>query len=543
MTDGRVAGWLAGGGWAWAAPVLVAVAVAGQSHHLAKITAVLVGAGLIAAVATRPGPFVAAVPVIYPLQLFALAGLYRAGVNASVVRDLGYWIEAVAAGLGLRAVRNHLAYRLDAIDWAALAYLLVVGLYRLAPTLFVQSGTRPPTSGTVLDPALRNDTLFVVMFLAVRHLGLDDRTRRRFAAMTFAAATAVAAAGMYEFAAPASWNHFAVHTLGVTTYQLAVLRGTIPHPGSVLVYTVTGGHRLLRIGSVFVDQLECGFFLTAGLALGCEWLTRRRAATGPAKGRAEGSAERRAAVRVEGRAAAATTVAVAAATVLVALGVVLTQTRDAVLASGVVLALAVRPLAGRRRSARIRLAAILVAAAVVIVPIGVRAGLATRTSTAINGSDQSTQQHLSALSGGARALVHQPLGRGLGTGATNGLRFSVAGTLTSEDQYLQIGNETGILSLLPFLALTGLVARGLWRAGRAAGRGPAAAWTGAFIGLALAGLLLQVWLSLVAAVIVWTAVGMELPPAGDPAPGSGLPRLRGPAGAGAGTRPAGTVGR
>lgn len=484
--------WLARGGWVWVAPAVAALAVHEEVADPHRLLVVALGAGLVTAAALRPGPVLVAVPLIYPLQLFLLAWAYKSGVSASTVRDLGYWIEAVAAGFGIRAVLRHLAHPPDGLDWAALAYLGVVAMYRLSPTLFVHAGTPPPLGGNVLDPALRNDALFVVFFLAVRHLGLTPVWRRRFAAAVLAAGVMVAAAGLYEFTASGSWNNFVVHSLGVPHYQVTILKGLIPSLTDVRVYTITAGHRILRIGSVFDDQLECAFFLTACLAIGCEWLTRLR--------------------RRSARAL------VSAATVLAGLGVLLTQTRDAILASGLVLVLAVRPLAGRSRQARSRLALLLVVAGLVLVPVAIKAGLGLRTTTALNGSDQSTQAHLSALSRGLSALAHQPLGRGLGTGGTNGLRFDVTNTLTSENQYLQIGNETGILSLAAFLALTVMAARGLWRAARSPDRVTAAAWRGAFAGLALAGLLLQVWLSLVAAVVVWTAVGLELAaePAGEP---------------------------
>ena len=484
------------GGWAWLAPPVAALGILLARSHLARVDAVLVAAGLIAVVYLRPRWFLFAIPVVYPFQLFLLSAAYRAGLGASVVRDLGYWIELVAVGLALRAARNHRRRPLDALDWTGLTYVVVVSLYRLAPTLLVAAGPNgPPTAGTILNTALRNDVFFVVMFLVARHLGVSHRDRRRFALIIFSVGVVVSLTGAYEYLASSSWNHFVVHTLGVTHYQTEVLKTPVHNLEDVRVYTLTAGHKLLRIGSIFIDQLECAFFLVGCLAIGCEYLA--------------GNGKRR--------------WLVAAGTFSVAVALVLTQTRDAILAGTVVAAMLLRPLPHRDRLRRVQLSLLAGLTVVLLLPVALAVGLGTRATAAINGQDHSTAVHLTALGKGTSALLDQPLGRGLGTGGTNGTRFGVATTLTSEDQYLQIGNETGIFSLIPFLGLTVLIARRLRRVAGEGGSWTAGAWSGAFVGLALAGLLLQVWLSLITAVIVWTAVGMDLSPEADRPPSRPVP--------------------
>lgn len=483
------AGRFPAGGWAWLAPPVAAAGVLLGHADLTRVDAGLLAAGLIAVVYLRPRWFLFAIPVVYPFQLFILSFAFHEGVGATVVRDLGYWIEVVAVGLAIRAGRNHLRRRLDAIDWTALTYVAVVTMYRVAPTLFVAAGPNgPPTASTILNTALRNDVFFVVMFLIARHLGMSQRDRRRFALITFTVGVIVALTGAYEYLASSSWNNFVVHTLGVTHYQVEVLKTPVHNLEDIRVYTLTAGHKLLRIGSIFIDQLECAFFLVGCLAIGCEYLA--------------GNGRRRWLVAV--------------GTFLVAGALVLTQTRDAILAGAVVAALVLRPMRHRDRLRRVQLSLLAGLTILLLVPVALAVGLGTRATAAINGQDHSTKVHLAALGKGTSALLNQPLGRGLGTGGTNGTRFDVATTLTSEDQYLQVGNETGIFSLIPFLGLTVLVAVRLRRTAKERGSPTAAAWSGAFVGLALAGLLLQVWLSLITAVIVWTAVGMDLGPGYEP---------------------------
>lgn len=479
------------GGWAWLAPLVAAAGILLGHTELARLDAGLLAAGFIAVAYMKPRWFLFAIPVVYPFQLFALSFAYKAGLGATTVRYLGYWIEVAAVGLALRAGRNHLRRRLDAIDWTALTYVAVVGMYRLAPTLFVAAGpTGPPTAGTILNTALRNDVFFVVMFLIARHLGISEADRRRFAFITFTVGVVVALTGAYEYLASSSWNHFVVHTLGVTRYQAEVLKTPVHNMHDIRVYTLTAGHKLLRIGSIFIDQLQCAFFLVGCLAIGCEYLA--------------GNGRRRALVT--------------AGTFLVAAALVLTQTRDAILAGAVVAVMVLRPMPHRDRLRRVQLSLLAGLTILLLLPVALAVGLGTRATAAINGQDHSTKVHLAALGKGTSALLHHPLGRGLGTGGTNGTRFDVASTLTSEDQYLQVGNETGVFSLIPFLGLTVAVTVRLRRAARERGSLTAGAWSGAFAGLALAGLLLQVWLSLITAVIVWSAVGMDLSP--DPQPGS-----------------------
>lgn len=75
----------------------------------------------------------------------------------------------------------------------------------------------------------------------------------------------------------------------------------------------------------------------------------------------------------------------------------------------------------------------------------------------------SNQGHLSALGKGVKDLIHQPLGRGPGTSGPASIYNNGQGRI-SENYYLQLGQEVGLLGLFLFLAITFVVCRLLWAA-------------------------------------------------------------------------------
>lgn len=480
--------WWRRGGWAWLLPFVVAVVVDRGLSALAPASAVLVAAGLVVAVARKPERGLYALVVVLPFQPFLLAYTFKLGAGATLVRDLSYWKELVVAGCVAAAVRHMVRQRRrpDAIDWLGGLYALIVVLYRIFPTVFVQPTGMfrggPPTNATTLDTALRNDLIFVVLLLAVRHLPLPADFGARFSRAVLTIGIITAALGFFEFFESSAWNHFLVHTIGLSNYDTVVLKARPLNPIDLRVYTNLGGREILRIGSIFVDQLACGFYLVGAFAIALERLTRTMAARLPW----------------------------AAATALIGLGILLTQTRDAILAGLIVVLWAVRPLAARRRAARRSLGLLLAVGLLVAIPLALATGLVARTFGAVNGQDQSAKTHVTRTTDGIKQMVQSPLGRGLGTGGANGNRFQVTTASTSEDYYLQVANETGVASLIAFGSLTVVLNRRLRKRAVDSSDEFCASWRGAFLGLCVAGLLLQVWSSLVLATTVWLGVGLCL---------------------------------
>jgi len=481
-----------GSSLAWLVVPAVALFVEFRPDRLRLGVGALLGGGVVVVASRRPDLALLSLVVGLPFQLVALSYLYAHGAPGWVVRPLGLWKEAVVAGCVLAAVRAWQAagHRPDAIDWAAGGYLGIVGLYYLMPSGFVATDSTfggPPTDRGTLDVALRTEALFVVLLVAVRHLDLRPGFGDRFARTVFAVGVVVAAVATLELVASDRWNDLLVAALQVPRYKLEILRVTSLNPLDVRVYGDIGGAHVVRIGSVFLDQLQCGLFLVAPLAIGLHRLLRRPG------------------------------VAAALGTGALGLALVATQTRAALLAAGVATVCLLARHAGVDRAARARVVALLVVGALALLPVAVASGLVQRTVGGAQGDDGSTQVHLKRSKAALGTLLERPFGRGLGTGANTAARFEVKSGLLSENYYLQVGNETGVVSLGLFVLLVAVAARRLG-AHRDDGDLLSAAWRGVFLGLSAAAMLLHVWENLAVAWTVWIGVGLVLrPPKSAPA--------------------------
>lgn len=74
----------------------------------------------------------------------------------------------------------------------------------------------------------------------------------------------------------------------------------------------------------------------------------------------------------------------------------------------------------------------------------------------------SNDYHIEFIKRGLRGIAHNPLGHGPGTAGLASIQ-NPAGSFLTENYYIQIGYEIGILGLLVFLALHVVVYRRLWR--------------------------------------------------------------------------------
>jgi hypothetical protein len=202
---------------------------------------------------------------------------------------------------------------------------------------------------------------------------------------------------------------------------------------------------------------------------------------------------------------------------LVGAALLLTQTRSAILGALLVAVLAFRPAAGRGRHWRTQVALLLAALALVAIPAAAGSGLSERVASSQNSSDQSTAGHVAGFSDGVSTIGRHPFGVGLGTGAGTGQRFDVQGDVIAENNYLEVGDELGVLPMLVFVALTVALLVALRRASR---EDPdaliTAMWT-AGVGLAVAAWFLQTWSDFAVAWTFWGLAGAALGIARRPA--------------------------
>ncbi|MHB8449175.1 MAG: O-antigen ligase family protein [Mycobacteriales bacterium] len=437
------------------------------------------GVLVVLAVSRRPTLFIAITLAFLPFQQVLLSLAYHDGLPAAIVRPLGFLKEAATAGALLAAAwhARRARHRWDRLDWLATAYVVLLIVYLLAP--FLHPGLLGNRSFYVRLLAWRTDALFALLFLASRHLPWSPGAARAAVRTVITAGTVVAALGVVNVVDSHAWNHFLVATAGLPRYDAAILHNAV-NPNDVLDHGQSAGHGVIRAGSTLLYAVVLGFYLLVPLSIQLERLTRLRLR--------------------------ATTVISAA---LLVTAIVLTLTRSAVLgamlAAVVVLALAVRA----RAPGRTRLALLLAVAVVAALPLAASAQL---TGRILDKGGHSNSGHILALERGFDALVANPLGNGLGTAPGLATSYANSSILTSENAYLQVGNEVGVFTLAAFVAfLVGLLmALRSAAAARGWGHALAVALTGELAGILLAGMFLHVWLDLTQSMSLMGLAGIAL---------------------------------
>ena len=453
------------------------------SLQLGLGTLALLGLGVVAvlvAVVRRPLAGLVALLVFLPLQQVLLAALLAYGMPLAVVRQLGGLKELLVLGLLLAAVRaSRGQLRLDLLDGLALAYVALVTAYLLLPVVAPGVLFDVPFQPRLLS--WRTNLLFVLALLACRHLHLRPRDLAVLVRVVLGLAALLAACALLEFALPAVWSRFLVDVVDVPGFQAQVfdVAGTTR---DALSRGDVGGTDVVRSGSLLLSALTLGFALVPALGLALERL---------GEARLQSSA--------------------LVLSALVALGIAVTLTRSALIAAAVTAYASLRYGVLRSRPGRLRLGLVLLVAAVLTLPVAGTTAAGQRLAGTFSG-DASTTDHVESLRAGMQGLVDAPLGRGLGTAPGIGDRFDVTGRLTSENAYLQVGTEVGVVAMVLFAVLLGALVLALRRRALAGGpgAGTASALAAAGLGLAVGGMFLHVWLDFTTAVTFWALAGAAL---------------------------------
>jgi hypothetical protein len=456
---------------------------------LGLMVAALLGAGAVLLMARRPLVPLIGLVVGLPVSQLLLATLYKLGVPGGLVRPLGQWKEAAVTAVVVAALARFHRDRppLDLIDKLGLGYIAIGLLYLVLPALLVLGGSERTLSQRGFG--FRSDVLYVVLFLAARHVRLSDRQLAIVLKALLLAVTVVGSVGVFEWLDSDTWTRLVIEDVELPRYRLDVL-GVDPlvegrRLFDVRAYGALGGREFVRIGSLLLDPLASAFFLAFGVGVAVELFVRGRG--------------RRWMVAGGG-------VAVAA--------LFFTQTRAGLLAVAVAVVLAVRPMRGRSRGNRLRFALALAGVAVFAVPAVIGAGLSDRLA----GDEAADSLRRESFTNGISTLVRNPLGLGLATSAGAGQRLSDGTAVVTENQYLQIGVQLGVPAMALFLGLVVAVPRLLRR--RLGGRGEDADGDGgwddhaaaggirvAFIGLCVGGFFLQPFVDFAVSWVVWAVLG------------------------------------
>lgn len=129
------------------------------------------------------------------------------------------------------------------------------------------------------------------------------------------------------------------------------------------------------------------------------------------------------------------------------------------------------------------------------------------TQTNSSAPVSSDQAHLSALKGGIKAMLKSPLGEGPGTSGPASVYNHLRPARIPENYFLEVGEETGWLGLLLFLAINVFVGRELWLR-----RSSPLALTlfASLIGITFVNLLLLEWTDDTLSYIWWGLAGLAM---------------------------------
>lgn len=465
--------------------LVAAMATFGSSSATQKLLALCVGLLVAVWVVHHPDRAILALVVVMPFQVVLFSAVYNAGAPAALVRSAGNWNELVVVMLFALATTNVLRERrtFDTLDRLALTYVGLATIYLLLPLLLrpvvgdlLSSANVPPVA---LAASYRTNVGFVVLLLAVRHLDLPLASRERILRAVLAVGAVVAALAVVQWLEPAMWQRVLRETIGVGRFAQDVLGSKTTLVGASTVSGIE--EERFRVGSVLFQAITLGFFLLPSLAAAMQsWLHRH----GPRS------------------------LAMAA---LTGAGVLLTFTRSAVLGAATLLMATLPSLPARRSTRRQRAAIGAISAMAAGLWAASSLGLIARFTAGIQGTDPSAEGHISRSLRGLRIVLARPLGLGLGTGPTTG-RGGEASPILSENAYLQVGIEMGVVTMVVFILLLGTIVVTGFRAARTAdGSLLAGAVATAGLGLAVGGFFLHVWTNLPTAWTFFALAGLGLP--------------------------------
>ena len=478
----------------WIAPFVAVSFARVTPSHVSRATGLLALIAIVLASTRFPRQAGIALVAALPLDLYGMAGLYRLGVARAVLSPLRLWPEAALLGLGLAAVAAFARSdrRIDTLDLVAIAYVALGTAYLLVPRILVGSGVGAQIGFYGRELGWRSDVMYVAVLIIGRRLPFGPvRTAAStdLARVVIGAGGILAALGLIEFADPSAWNHFATAVLQVPNYQQQVLNavspGTTAH--DILVYSKIGGHRFVRIGAL-LEYESLAFYLAICLGLCAELVARGRA-------------------RRWGTPLMA----------LLALALFLTQTRSAILAGAIAVVLVFLPRAGRRPDGQGRIGLALSGVLIVADILFLAGGVGSR----FGGTHVSDAAHASSFSSGLHLFLHHPFGRGLATAAGGGQEVALKGLangfVVTEDQWLQIGTQLGIIGLTLYIAVCLLSVHRLHRADRPVRIAPAGL-ENAMIGVLIGAAFLQPFINPAVSITLFLLVGVCI---GPPAPAEG----------------------
>ena len=461
----------------WA--LLVAFLLFGASSALGAVLGVLALLGATAVLVWRKPAWAAVTLVaLVPINRFLILLVFHFGHSASLTVLAQAWKDLLIGLLFLRAIDEAILRRrpkLHYVDLLVAAYLAISVLYLFYP------GSLGQVSFTDRLLGFRADSYFMVAYFVGRWLVFERRHIRWFLLSLLPGTALVSIIAAAQFAKPNWFNRF-FNKLGFSAFinTQSALGGDI----DVIRERGIAGVNLPRASSLLLGDLALAFYSVMAVAVAAAiFFTARRTVTRWVSG----------AVVVLGVAAIGFSI-----------------TRSAVIAVFVMLVVMAVMTRGMFRMSVI--AGVLVTAGLFALVSGAISVEAVQALT--NPHEASIQGHGGAIQRAVDTVDSEPLGQGLGTSGTIGQRVLGAEAITTENWYLQIATELGIVAGLVFVAFSIAVAidalRSFLRVRDLALRRLCLAVVGASVGTFIVGNTLSVWEVPAIAMAFWLLAGIAV---------------------------------
>ncbi len=435
--------------------------VAGRPALFPLLLIATLALGCAAAALRWPLGALCGVVVAQPFVQLVQAWLWtNAYVTETVAVRMGFAKEIVLA-VAVIQIWRHRPRPLRTLDRIAVAFVGLFVLYALFP----------------IGPELRiryiagrADVGFVLVFLVARWSPVSETIQRRFEAWLIAAASVIAALGIWNRLGPEGWEDW-VDSTGVLDFRREVLDAQTLGAVERVAF---GDGTVIRAGSLFFTANDLGYYLLVVIAIiGGRMLRRAARPWEPLVG------------------------------VLCAVCIFYTFSRSAMVLVGLVgLVLAVS--SGRLvRGA----GAAAVTAVILVLLVGVL-GVGSQIASGADRDDERTSSHVEALGDGVERIVKRPFGSGLGTASATAIRFDIEDLVQPENFYLKIGVEAGLLATALSVAFVLTAYRTLGR--RTADDPRAVGPLAALAAVATGALVLETFSELAGSWTLWLLVGMAL---------------------------------
>lgn len=465
----------------WIAPIVVALGVELLSQHRIEYAiAGAVGLLLFLWAVRHPGPSLSILAVVVALQGVGFGFLYAAHVPAFALRAGGSLKDLLGLAILASAVVNlaSTGRRLGRLEKWALVYVAVVTCYLLLPGLFTPGS---PHKWSVRLLAWRLDAGYPLLFIALLHAPISSRARKWFTGTIVAIGALAAAGAVWQWISPSGFYRFIVNTGKQAAYERNVLHSSWDAVDSTLQYlTASGSHR--HLGSIFLSPFDMADYLLIVAAVIVERLVR---------------GDRRPGLMVLFG--------------LVVFALFASQVRADAVAALVIFLVALMPGMGRPVLARWGFVLVIAIGAALVVP-----ALGGTHFSGGKNSGSSTTGHVRELNYGFDQMFKTPLGLGLGDNPVTANRFISpgSGSFTSDDSYLQVGDELGLAAMIPWLVFVFGTLIALFRRARAPSSAAAVAAL-ALAGVLVAGLFHHVFLNFSTAWTLWPLAGLALKAEGE----------------------------